>query len=217
MSKLPPRLGACLRTVSTRRLCAVASTALLVIAVFFRQSMTATMVLHMLVHIPVILVAGVLAGQAGLLDVKPGAPGCKVHWLAKYNGHGIPGLLAVAFMMAYWMIPRSLDNVLVSDIASIAKFAGLFIAGLLLLDSLRRADSVIKLFFLGNFVWMTAIVGLVYQENPARLCNSYLMGDQEATGFGLVIVAAVLPMLWLWAEYRQSRQRTVRQASGFVQ
>src|SRR5690606_42002702 len=75
-----------------------------------------------------------------------------------------------------------------------------------LCDSLRRANSVIILFFLGNFSWMTAIAGLLYQDNPQRLCNFYLLGDQEIAGRGLVAVAVLVPVAWLLAERRRIRR-----------
>lgn len=172
------------------------------IAIVFRQDMTATMTLHMLVHIPLILLAGACAAA-----IPQGKPGRAAEQLAKYNGYGVPGLLFVTFTLAYWMIPKSLDHVLLSAPADWGKFLGLFIAGMVLHDSLRRADKVIKLFFIGNFSWMTAIAGMLYQDNPARLCNFYLLGDQELAGRGLVIVAVAVPLAWLWAEYTHARRR----------
>jgi hypothetical protein len=42
----------------------------------------------------------------------------------------------------------------------------LFVTGVTLSVSLMRANSVIKLFFLGNFCWMSAIAGLSQAEYP---------------------------------------------------
>ncbi|HWL27289.1 MAG TPA: hypothetical protein VNQ97_00135, partial [Burkholderiaceae bacterium] len=122
--------------------------------------------------------------------------------LAGYDELGIAGLLWASFVAAYWMLPRSLDQVLVSDMAQYGKFAVLFVTGWILSGSLGRANSVIKLFFLGNFCWMSAIAGLLYQEYPQRLCNAYLLGDQEWAGQGMVAIAVVLPVFWLYAERR---------------
>ena len=193
---------ASMRVNAPSRLYAAASAALLALAIIFRHTLTSTMALHMLVHIPMILLAGALAGHACLAGRQCGNVRRLAGRFAKYNGYGIPGLLFVTFMLGYWMIPRSLDHVLVSAAADSGKFLGLLIAGLLLFDSLRRADKVVRLFFVGNFSWMTAIAGLLYQENPARLCNFYLLGDQEVAGMGLVVIAVAVPTLWLWAEYK---------------
>lgn len=185
-----------------------ASAGALLFAVVLEPILTRSMSLHMLLHIPLILFAGIFATQglsAGGLGARVGMRSLREHW-AKYNEYGIPGLLLCAFVAAYWMIPRSLDQVLVSAPANGLKYAGLFIAGMALYDSLRRSNSVITLFFLGNFSWMTAIAGLLYQDNPQRLCNFYLLSDQEIAGKGLVIVAVVVPLVWLVAERRRIRR-----------
>lgn len=100
------------------------------------------------------------------------------------------------------MIPKALDDVLVSHPMQALKFLVLFIAGMVLIESWRRAHLVIKLFFLGNFCWMAAIAGVMYQEEPVRLCNFYLQNDQEIAGIGLVVMAIILPLLWLLSEIR---------------
>ncbi len=194
---------------ATPRRYALAGAVLLLAAIVFRPWLTGTMARHMLVHIPLILLAGVFAAMACLAAVRRSMSRRRTAALAlyrKYNEHGVPGLLLVSFILAYWMIPRSLDHVLLSATAGCLKFMGLFLAGMVLFDSLGRADKVIKLFFLGNFSWMTAIAGLLYQDNPDRLCNFYLLGDQELSGRALVLLAVALPLAWLWAEYRRGRR-----------
>lgn len=174
------------------------------VAAWANNALTQTMWLHMLVHIPLIIVAGVLACQAlsvGRLTRYGWARAIYAAY-AYLNQHGIPGLLFVSFAGGYWMVPKALDDVLISQPMQLMKFGVLFLAGMVLLESWRRAHLVIKLFFLGNFCWMTAIVGLLYQEEPARLCNFYLQSDQEIAGIGLVIMAAVLPSVWLLSEIR---------------
>ncbi|MGP1614200.1 MAG: hypothetical protein ACTS5Y_03940 [Pollutimonas bauzanensis] len=194
---------------ATARRYALASAILLLGAIVFRRWLTGTMATHMLAHIPMILLAGVFAAMACLAAARRSTSWRRPAALAlyrKYNEHGVPGLLLVSFVLAYWMIPRSLDHVLLSATAGCLKFLGLFIAGMVLFDALGRADKVIKLFFLGNFSWMTAIAGLLYQDNPERLCNFYLLGDQELAGRALVTLAVALPLAWLWAERRHSRR-----------
>lgn len=182
------------------------------------------MATHMLVHIPMILFSGILANRAWRLgrvssdedgldndfarrDTVPrggnrsGARDSAAR--LRFDELGITGLLWASFVGAYWMLPRSLDQVLVSDVAQYGKFAVLLVTGWILASSLRRANSVIKLFFLGNFCWMSAIAGMLYQEYPQRLCNAYLLGDQEWAGQGMVVVAAALPVFWLYAERRK--------------
>jgi hypothetical protein len=208
------------KALFSRAAAAIASVVLLVSAVAWAGPLEAGMAAHMLVHIPMILFSGMLAHRAGRLarpsrndaDTRRNPP---VHPMAQrrdgrgtagrigYDELGIAGLLWASFVAAYWMLPRSLDQVLVSDVAQSGKFAMLWATGWILAGSLGRANTVIKLFFLGNFCWMSAIAGMLYQEVPQRLCNAYLLGDQEWAGKGMVAVAIVLPVLWLYAERRK--------------
>ena len=181
------------------------SVAALLAAILFQSILTRSMGLHMLLHIPLILLAGILAMGSWLAAGRHRA-GRLSRLYAKYNEYGIPGLLLCTFVAAYWMIPRSLDLVLASAPANTLKYVGLFLAGMVLCDSLRRANSVITVFFLGNFSWMTAVAGLLYQDSSQRLCNFYLLSDQELAGRGLVVVAVVVPLAWLVAERRRLRR-----------
>ncbi|NYT80581.1 hypothetical protein H0A70_03585 [Alcaligenaceae bacterium] len=167
--------------------------------------LTRTMALHMLVHIPMLIAVGAWVALGlfamGLSKDKRSGPAFAAY--GKYNEHGLPGLLLFSFIGAYWMIPRSLDDALLSAGSIGFKYAVLIAAGMLLIDSLRRANAVIAVFFLGNFSWMTAIAGLLYQEYPVRLCNAYLLSDQEVAGRGLVAWAVLLPVAWFLIERRR--------------
>jgi hypothetical protein len=88
----------------------------------------------------------------------------------------------------------------VAPLAECGKFVSLFGGGLILRDCLSRANRMIQLFFVGNVAWMTAIVGLLYQDNSTRLCNFYLLDDQTLAGQGLVLLSVALPVLWLWQQ-----------------
>lgn len=179
----------------------LASAILLLLAVIFVRPLTDSMALHMLVHIPVILFAGICAAR-GLSMSRCGAgkPGFFRRTLQQYrqfDEFGVPGLLLASLAGAYWMLPKALDQVQVCAAASVLKFFVLFLLGMVLLDSLRRANAVIKLFFLGGFCWMAAVVGILYQSDSVRLCNAYLLDDQLLAGRGLVVLSIVLPLLWL--------------------
>ncbi|MDS1138807.1 hypothetical protein RE432_00055 [Pusillimonas sp. SM2304] len=185
-----------------------ASLVLLAVARSLEGVLTHTMARHMLLHIPLVLCAGIFAGAALCTGRhRRGARWRRVREMyGKYNELGVPGLLLGTFVAAYWMIPKSLDDVLLFPMANAGKYAGLFLAGMVLFDALRRANNVIKLFFLGNFSWMMAIVGLVYQEETSRLCNVYLLGDQEIAGRGLVVLAVAVPVAWLWSARSRARR-----------
>lgn len=166
---------------------ALLGAALLLAAIAFRHPLEQTMARHMLVQIPMLIGAGVAASR--------GLPG-PLQRLGAWNDHGLTGLLAFLLATAYWMIPRALDSAVASAPAELAKVASLLAAGLLLPGSLARANTILQLFFLGNFASMTAIVGMLYQDAPRRLCNFYLVDDQMVAGTGLVALAIVIPVLW---------------------
>jgi hypothetical protein len=181
---------------------ATGSVVLLLASIALAGPLESGMATHMLLHIPMILFSGIFAHRAWRLG-RARRVGHNGTASAGYDELGITGLLSASFVGAYWMLPRSLDQVLMSDMAQYGKFAVLLVTGWILSSSLRRANSVIKLFFVGNFCWMSAIAGMLYQEYPQRLCNAYLLGDQEWAGQGMVVVAAALPVFWLYAERRK--------------
>lgn len=188
------------------------------VALIWHDALTALMSLHMVVQIPLLVAGGVFAEQAwhawrasatGQKQDAPATSGAQaaplwqptsgrlIRW--SYNAYGMPGLLLVSLVGAGWMIPKALDDALVDWRVAAFKYLGLPVCGWLLRASVRRANVVIKLFFLGNFCWMSAIVGMVYLDQPIRLCNAYLQDDQDWAGRGLIALAIVLPSCWLLA------------------
>lgn len=189
---------------------AAAGVALVLLAITARHPLEQTMARHMLVQIPMLLAGGVFLG----------------HWLlhaanqetrrrfAAWNENGLPGLFAFLLVTAYWMVPKALDDAITSPSVEQVKILSLVLAGLLLPVSLARANTIIQLFFLGNFAWMTAFVGLLYQETPARLCNAYLQDDQQNAGVGLVAIALTAPLMWCLYRKPSWRRRFQKLLSG---
>ncbi len=189
-----------------RRLVAAGgSLASLAAAMVFRHALEGSMAWHMLLQLPLIFLSGMLA--AGAMPAGGGLFFAVQRRLRQFDEHGLPGLLAISFLLTYWMIPKTLEHTLVAPLAESAKFASLFLGGLILAGCLARANWIIQLFFLGNVAWMMAIVGLLYQSNATRLCNYYLLDDQVLAGQGLVLLSVALPALWLW---RQMRRGSIR-------
>lgn len=148
----------------------------------------ASMVRHMLLQLPLLVLAGWLG--SGLLPRRFSA--------ARWDEYGITGLTALLFVSACWMIPRALELSLNSAWVEAAKFASLILLGLIVPGSLRRCPWVAQLFFVGNFGAMMAIAGIQYQNMPQRLCNAYLLDDQNLAGIGLVTAAIVISIAWCW-------------------
>lgn len=190
-------------------LAALLSVSLLLLAAGFRLALERSMPLHMLLQMPMLLGAGVACSYAisciaGDPQNPPGRPNWLQRGIARWSAacgrgmdeYGIIGLTYFLLLSAYWMVPKALDDVLISPTTELLKFAGFFLAGLLLPGTLVRANRVIQLFFLGNFAWMMAIVGMLYQDPAVRLCNAYLLDDQVVAGQGLVVLSIAIPAFW---------------------
>ena len=159
-----------------------------------RHFLEASMSGHMLVQFPLLLLAGcALAGNL---------PDRWVVRLHRWNGHGISGLLAVALVLAIAMIPRVLDLALVDTDIEVAKWLALVAGGAALRLSWHPAGLLVQGFFLGNVLPMMAVTGYLYESSPVRLCNAYLLDDQERLGQGLVWLAAAIGALWFGALIR---------------
>ena len=170
------------------RLCA--GLACLLAAALPRHWLEASMLRHMLLQLPLLLTAG------WLLSASP-VP----RWFQRaaiFDQQGICGLTALLFISAYWMIPRALEQSINLPLAEAAKFISLPLLGAILPGSLRRANWIVQLFYLGNFSWMTAIAGIQYQNMPQRLCNAYLLDDQAWTGIALTVAAVIIAIFWCW-------------------
>lgn len=160
--------------------------ALLLPALLLSPWLEASMARHMLIELPLLVGAGWCAAAA-----------LPARWtIARIDEYGITGMSALLFVSAYWMVPRALELSLGAPWAEAAKFGSLLALGLMLPGSLARCPWVVQLFFLGNFSAMMAIAGLQYQTSPERLCNAYLLGDQAATGMGLVAAAVLIALAW---------------------
>ncbi len=150
-----------------------------------RHAAEASMSTHMLVQYPALMLAGALLAQ---------------HWRAarpRWNELGITGLLAVALTMALLMVPRVLDLALVHPHVESFKLLALVASGAALALSWQRAGTVIQAFFLGNVLPMLAVVGTLYQDSPARLCNAYRLEDQQTLGAALMMLPVAVAALWL--------------------
>lgn len=166
-----------------------------------RKMTESSMTVHMLIQYPCLLLSG------GLLAREMPA-----RWLSasqRWNELGIPGLVGSAFALALLMIPRVLDLALVDGGVEVVKILALVTSGAALSLSWQRAGVVMQAFFLGNVLWMTAVVGMLYQDSAVRVCNAYRLDDQQALGLALVLIAIGIAVTWLlhtaWSRSRVQR------------
>ena len=111
------------------------------------------------------------------------------------------------------MVPRVLDLALLDWRVESLKLLALVCSGAALRLSWPLAGTVVQAFFLGNVLPMLAVVGTLYQDSPTRLCNAYLLDDQQTLGTALPFAAAAVFALWLLQLGLKSRlpARRVRQ------
>lgn len=175
-----------------------------------RHGMEASMWRHMMLQAPSWLLAGALL--AGALPPRARSA------LGRWNAHGISGLLGAGLVLAVLMVPRVLDLALVRMDVETAKLLALLLTGAALRLSWRPAGLVLQFFFLGNVLGMMVVVGQIYIDSPLRLCNAYLLDDQERLGQWLIGVAAVLGVAWLarmfWVLVRSEAAAEARAAGG---
>ncbi|MGB9430548.1 MAG: hypothetical protein WCC11_11850 [Gammaproteobacteria bacterium] len=160
--------------------------------------LTASMAAQMLVQIPLLIAVGWLLRDA----LPPRLAAATDAW----NHNGITGLVLATLATAYWMLPRSLDAAATEALVTAAKFISVpLLIGLPMGLSWRRMGFVVRGLFILELVAMFFRLGWLYLISPVRLCNNYLIGDQQRSGkYMLVIGAAIL--VWvgvklLWGHF----------------
>lgn len=150
----------------------------------FKFLLASSMVVHMLIQIPALIVAG--------------------YWLSAHNNQSDSSLslslscwLWILLASTFWMLPISLDKALIHSSWDIFKIITLVLSGILLKPAFA-GPKVLSLFFAGSSLMMLFSVGHFYQDTESRLCNSYLLASQQTTGLGLMLLAAALLLLALF-------------------
>lgn len=155
-----------------------------------RGALEADMARHMLVELP--LVVGIGAVATGFAP-RAGAA------FAHVDRMGLAGWSFASLVLAYWMIPAALDAALASPAVNAVKFATLAAVGFALRASASRSPPALEAFFVGNFAWMSATAGLIYQEAETQLCLNYLADGQQRAGRGLVVLSIACAIAWFVA------------------
>lgn len=157
-----------------------------------RDWLEATMSRHMLVQMPLLVIIGIIACR--LLPTQ---------WQNSVViglGGAWPSVIVAMFASSYWMLPRALDAALTDSLAEVAKFLSLpLLVGFPLALAWRRLTLIGRGFVWTNFFSMLAVLGWLYIAAPVRVCNSYLVNDQENAGWYMVMGSVLLFLWWLGA------------------
>ncbi|WP_431052816.1 hypothetical protein [Roseateles sp. L2-2] len=149
-----------------------------------RHAVEASMFTHMVVQLPLLLLAGLCAGRR-----LSGPTSARV---AMVDAFGLTSVLLVIASSFAWMIPAALDLALLSPSIDLLKHVSLWAAGFLLGTARRRLTLGMETFLLGNVGWMLATAGLLYMDATTRLCVNYLFDEQRAAGIGLMAMGVLL-------------------------
>lgn len=158
-----------------------------------RHLIEQSMAWHMVVQMPLLMLAGWVFAQAvSTRRTRPNASNA----LAAWNQFGLTGGLTVLVLLAYWMLPSSIDRALVVPAADAFKVASLWLGGALLKHSGQRAPLMVQLFFVGTALPMLVWAGLYFANTELRLCNAYSLSSQIAAGQSLATMAVFLAVCW---------------------
>lgn len=148
--------------------------------------MESLMILHMLVQIPLLIIAGWLVGQFVMNKYRS--------FFTKWNDDGVSGVLIFFFITMYWMLPRAMDEALGIWYIELFKFVGLPLAGLVFRDSWGKLQILGKSFIFLNYISMFGLMGCLYVDSPIQLCNNYLELEQKILGWGFLFITAGMIM-----------------------
>ena len=143
------------------------------------------MTAQMLLQIPLLVGVGCLLAQA----LPARALALAAHW----NHRGITGLVLASVASAYWMLPRTLDASVTEPLLAAAKYVSVpLLIGLPFALAWPRMSFIVKGVFLVEFIATFFRLGWLYLIWPDRLCNNYLLDDQQRLGQYMLLIGAAL-------------------------
>ena len=187
------------RHVATLRAISAALVCLMAIALSLpplRSLIEQSMVWHMVIQMPLLVLGGWLSMQA--LGKRRAA-----QWLAPWNRYGLTGFIAAQAIIAYWMLPLAIDRAVVVLQDDVLKLLTLWVSGAMLQHSVARSPAVLQLFFVGYTIPMMIWLGFYFTTTDLRLCNAYSLASQVNAGRGLVVLGFLLGLAWLVRAIRE--------------
>jgi hypothetical protein len=152
------------------------------------------MVGHMLVQIPGLILGGIFLGYA-----------IKGKWIKSesgFNEGGIPSILLAVILLSFWALPRSLDMALTNSLMEIAKFISLpLFVGIPTVYSWPKLHGIVKGFLWANLTSMLGIMSWLYMNSPVRLCNNYLLNEQQILGKAMLILTVLNFMIGVYIAF----------------
>lgn len=165
--------------------CGAALLFLMLLAPPVKHALEERMTTQMLVQIPLLVVVGFLIAR--LLPIRVTAV------IDDWNCRGITGLVLATMTSMFWMLPRMLDGAVTDSLVAAAKYASApLLIGLPLALSWPRMGFIVRGVFLVEGVATLFRLGWLYVISPERLCNLYLIEDQQRLGHCLLLIGIAL-------------------------
>ncbi len=181
-----------------RRACSIGAAALLLLGLRMppvKGALEATMTAQMLLLMPLLFVAGALLRAALPARIVPRS--------AAWDYRGITGLVLASVASVFWLLPRLLDSAVSQPAVDAARYVSIpLLIGLPFSVSWPRASFIVRGVFLLECVATLFRMGWLYLIWPHRLCNNYLLDDQQRLGQYLVLIglaaciAIAAKLLW---------------------
>jgi hypothetical protein len=156
-----------------------------------RQLIERSMFWHMAIQMPLLLLTGWLLAQRYSGALKNGM----IHRL---NYEGLTAMLIASFILAYWMIPLTIDQAVISYTVDAFKIASLIFCGFILQNFFAASNRMVQLFFLGYSLAMLGGLGVYFITTDLRLCNAYSLQSQILTGKAICIISGIIGVVWFW-------------------
>jgi hypothetical protein len=171
--------------------CSAALLFLVLLAPPVKHALERSMTMQMLIQIPLLVIVGLLMTRA--LPARASAV------IADWNYRGISGLALVTLTSAFWMLPKTLDAAVSVPVVAMTKYLSVpMLIGLPLALSWSRMSFIVKGVLLLECIATLFRLGWLYLIWPERLCNLYLLDDQQRLGQFLLLIGATLFLALAW-------------------
>lgn len=148
------------------------------------------MAIHMHMQMPLLAIAGML--MTPLLQRKFPS------FFRKWNADGVPGILLALIVIGYWLIPRAMDDALMSFPVQVFKFISWpLLVGVPLVDSWGKISKLWKsiTFITLTVVYMAMAAIYIFAED--QLCNNYLIVEQQTLGWSFLFIAICIAIYFI--------------------
>lgn len=169
--------------------------ALLLLCLALRPYAVSDPVVHVLIQLPLLALAGYVVTPRRVLGPVT----------------AISLVILAGTTIAFWMLPRSIDLALENGVVDAVKFLTIpTCIGAVLALAWPNLPGLVPPFLKAQVLSMLGVLGFLYLHAPIRICNAYLVADQERLGLGFLLVAGALVLIWTYPVFSGSAFRSGR-------